>query len=115
MITYPNQRVVCIQKDKCRSNFLQIDIDDWQEASKVLSPTAFKIYLYLASNADGYKLALSPKAIDLALNIKKTAYYSAISQLIETGYLEESHGNTLIFHTKLPIVDAPVDWKSKLL
>ena len=99
MSTYPNQKVIHINKKSYKSNFLQVGIDEWQEAFKELKPSTFAIYLYLASNADGFDLALSQKAIENALGIKKTAYHNAIAELKEKGYIRTIQGNIESFFT----------------
>ena len=99
MTTYPNQKVIHINKNKYTANFLQVGIDEWQTAFKKFTPSAFAVYLYLASNADGFDLALSQKAIENALGIKKTAYHTAIEALKNEGYIEVLQGNIEVFHT----------------
>ena len=68
----PNQRIVQIEKPKYEKNFLQIGEDEWTEAFTRLKPSAFGIYLYLANNANGYKLELSQKAVENKLGIKNS-------------------------------------------
>lgn len=97
MTTYPNQKIIHIQKKKVVKDFLQIGNSEWQEASRTLRDSGFKLYLYLASNADGFDLALSQKAFQEATGVKKTAYYDAIKELLNKGYLEEKQGNIFIF------------------
>ena len=99
MNTYPNQKIIHINKKSCKSNFLQVGIEEWQEAFQQLKPSTFAVYLYLASNADGFDLALSQKAVEKALNIKKTAYHSAIAELKEKGYIGTMQGNIDYFFT----------------
>lgn len=99
MITYPNQKVIHINKARYTQNFLQVGITEWQEAFQILTPTAFAIYLYLAGNADGFNLALSQKAIEDSLNIKKSAYHSALKQLRELGFIVSLQGNIEAFFT----------------
>lgn len=77
----PNQRIVQIEKPKYEKNFLQIGENEWIEAFTRLKPSAFGIYLYLANNANGYKLELSQKAVENKLGIKKSTYHEAIAQL----------------------------------
>ena len=50
MAKYANQKTIIINKKKYDKNFLQIGIDEWQEAYKKLKPTTFAIYLYLCGN-----------------------------------------------------------------
>lgn len=97
MAKYANQKTIIINKKKYDKNFLQIGIDEWQEAYKKLKPTTFAIYLYLCGNKDGYHFDLSPAAIDNALGIKKTAYYSAIQQLEEENYIVDGNFYTTPF------------------
>lgn len=99
MISFPNQNRVLIHKNRYRGDFLQIGIDEWQEASKELTPSAFKIYLYLAGNADGFFLALSKQDIKNRLNISFTRYYEAINLLQRKKYLCKDVNNTLHFFT----------------
>ena len=99
MKTYPNQKVIHINKNKYSANFLQIGINEWQQAYKELKPSTFAIYLYLASNADGFDLALSQQAIENSLGIKKTAYHTAIKELKERGYIQVIQGNVEAFFT----------------
>lgn len=99
MKTYPNQKVIHINKNKYSANFLQIGINEWQQAYKELKPSTFAIYLYLASNADGFDLALSQQAIENSLRIKKTAYHTAIKELKERGYIQVIQGNVEAFFT----------------
>lgn len=94
-----NQKIVIINKPSYKRDFLQIGIDEWQEAYKNLKPTSFAIYLYLASNMHGYHFELSKAAIENALNIKKTAYYTAIDELEKQGYLVLASGNLYNFYT----------------
>ena len=99
MNTYPNQKIIHINKKSYKSNFLQVGIEEWQEAFQQLKPSTFAVYLYLASNTDGFDLALSQKAVEKALNIKKTAYHSAIAELKEKGYIGTMQGNIDYFFT----------------
>lgn len=99
MITYPNQKVIHINKKRYGANFLQVGIDEWQAAFKDLKPSTFALYLYLASNADGFDLAISQKAVEEAIGIKKTAYHSGLAELREKGYITTIQGNIEAFNT----------------
>lgn len=96
-MSYSNQKILRIVKPKYEREFLQVGITEWQNAYKVLTPSAFAIYLYLASNADGFCLELSQKAIEDALGIKKTAYFEAVKQLEGKGYIQPISGNMFYF------------------
>ena len=98
-MSVPNQRIVKIHKPKYRENFLQIGIDEWQAAVKVMTKCEFALYLYLAGNADGFNLELSRQAFENATGYKKTAYSDAVNKLIQLGYIVHKGGNFYHFYT----------------
>ena len=98
-MSYPNQKTVKINKSKATGNFLQVGKNEWQEASKKLTYCAFKLYLYLAGNADGFKLGLSPQAIENAIEMSNSSYHKVKKELISYGYLVEEEGNIYSFYT----------------
>lgn len=51
------------------------------------------LYLYLASNANGYNLALSPAAISQAIGMPRSTYHDQFTKLINRGYLVQKNGN----------------------
>lgn len=85
--TVPNQRVVEIHREKAKSNFLGIQNENWQAAARDLGAHALMLYLYLASNANGYDLALSPAAIRQAIGMPKSTYRDQFEKLVDKGYL----------------------------
>ena len=99
MTTYNNQKIIYIEKDSYQDNFLQIGIAEWQAAYKSLTPSAFALYLYLASNNNGYSLALSRRAVEDAIGLSKNTYHRAIDELVEKNYLVHQFGNEYIFST----------------
>jgi hypothetical protein len=103
MVTYPNQRVVTIFKNKCDKDFLQINNAEWQIACQdIKTYSAFKLYLYFASNMHGYSLACSPAAIQEAIGICENTYRAAFKELLELGYLEQKQQkNFYWFNTKI--------------
>ena len=72
--TYPNQRIVCVHREPAKADFLGIKNANWQAAARDLRPFAFLLYLYLASNANNYTLALSPVAIQEAIGMARNTY-----------------------------------------
>jgi len=58
--TVPNQRLIAIHRERAASDFLGIKNSHWQAAARDLGAHALMLYLYFASNANGYLLALSP-------------------------------------------------------
>ena len=58
-----------------------------QEALKTLSKSAYSLYMYFMQNRDGFTLKLHRSyAISIA-HISKSAYHTAMAELIEKGYL----------------------------
>lgn len=76
------------------------------EAARVLNPGGLKLYLYFASNADGFNLELSPAAIQNELMLKRTTYYDSIKSLENAGYLNLIQGNIYQF-TTTPVFENP--------
>lgn len=67
--TVPNQRLVAIHRERASSDFLGIKNSHWQAAARDLGAHALMLYLYFASNANGFLLALSPAAIRQAVGM----------------------------------------------
>lgn len=71
---------------------------NWQAAARDLRPHAFLLYLYLASNADNYNLALSPAAISKAVGMPSSTYSDQFKILVEKGYLVLRDGKLYDFY-----------------
>jgi len=97
-ITYPNQRMVKVHRESVKSDFLGIKNENWKAASRNLHPHALLLYLYLASNADNYTLALSPAAVREEIGMARSTYHDQFHILIDKGYLVPAHGNTFDFY-----------------
>lgn len=96
--TVPNQRVVTIHREAVKSDFLGIKNLNWQYAARDLGAHAFLLYIYLASNADGYNLALSPAAIRQAIGMARSTYHDQFVKLVDKGYLVANSGNGYNFY-----------------
>ena len=99
MITYPNQKIVTIHKDD-NDPFLQVGVDTWIEASNILSPMAFKLYLLMASNQNEYTFALSYESICSRIPMSRKTYEKAIKELREYNFLTCTGGNKWDFTTE---------------
>ena len=86
--TNPNQKKILIQKETCNKNnkYTTINLDALCQAMKDLTNAQFKVWIYLAKNADEYELNLSP-AEGLYWGIKKTTMQETIREFIKKGYL----------------------------
>ena len=100
MITYPHQRVVNIHREPINVDFLGIKNENWQYAARDLKPYGCMLYLYLASNRNNYKLALSPAAVRQAIGMAQSTYRDQFNILLEKGYLVQTGGNTFDFYEK---------------
>ena len=98
--TVANQRVVKIHRERAASDFLGIKNENWQYAARDLGAHALLLYLYLAANADGYTLALSPTAIRQAVGMPPQTYRDQFLKLIDTKYLVQTGGNVYEFYEK---------------
>ena len=100
IITYPNQKIIKINREVAKSDFLGIKNENWMAASRDLGAHALRLYLYLASNADGFNLALSQRAAEEAIGIPRSTYYDQFRILENKGYLKHIRGNTYEFFEK---------------
>lgn len=98
MTVYPNQKVVTVFKDECTEDFLQIKNDTWQAACSNLTYSAFKLYLYIASNKNGYTFALSYEAVNDIIPMHRNTYDKCIRELVDMGHLHYVNGNTWHFN-----------------
>lgn len=112
MITYPNQKVLHINKGNYTENYLTIGINEWIEASKNLKPITFRLYLYLCSNANGFDLALSRQDVMNKLGITKNSYHNGVEELEQNGYLVPKQGNIYDFYTTPQTVEEETMYQS---
>lgn len=97
--TVPNQRLIAIHRERAASDFLGIKNSNWQAAARDLGAHALMLYLYFASNANGFMLALSPAAIRQAVGMPSSTYRDQFIKLIDKGYLvQRGNSNTYDFY-----------------
>ena len=96
-MSVPNQKNIKISKEKCDKNHLYatINLNALQNAMLNLKGEAFKLWVFLSKNQDGYQFELSQKAAE-EWGIKKDAYYAAVKKLIEKHFLVPIHANSNI-------------------
>lgn len=108
MNTVPNQKTIKTTKEKCDKNnlYAAYNLNALNFAMKDLKGEAFKLWLYIGKNQNGYTFALSP--ID-AINEwgigSKSSYTRAVRELIDKGYLVETSPNHFTFY-ELPKMDS---------
>lgn len=92
----PNQKVIKINREKVIKGltggrlFLVAYQDNISAAMKTLSHTAFKIYIYLLFQKDGYSVCYSPEYLHKAANMCKDTARKGINELIEKGYIDKT-------------------------
>lgn len=99
-----NQRFVKVNKTQLGNSFLGINNNAWKSASKDLGGTGLILYLYFASNMNGYKFAFSPADVIKETGIGKTSVYKYFDIMLKKGYLIPCNGNTYIFN-EVPVAD----------
>lgn len=121
MITSPNQRIVSIFRDtpKKESNrpFAYIYTNNIQEASRNLKgETAFKLWMYFASNKDNYTFAWSPKAFAETYGCSEKSAREAFNQLVSLSYLTTgNHKNDFFFHETPPVSISAVEERREFI
>ena len=85
--TVPNQRTICVHREKASADFLGIKNRNWMAASRDLGAHALRLYLYLAANANNYSLALSPAALLEEIGMPRSTYHDQFKVLESKGYL----------------------------
>lgn len=99
MKTYANQKVITINKIRVNkeNTYMTIKKECLLNAIVGLSHNELKIYLYLASNQNGFKMALSSSDISDKLNIHVRNVQIAINALIDKKYIKQQQGNQYVF------------------
>ncbi len=98
--TSPNQKTVHINRATLNRNdgFLGINNANWKRAARTLGAHAFMLYIYLASNKDGYTLALSPSAIQQEIGMARSTYHDQLRKLQSLGFLVYEDGKGWQFY-----------------
>ena len=95
MAHYANQKQITIKRESVvnsKSNnrpYLIAYHDNLQQAMLELTPAAFKVYIALLFNADGYRLDFSPEHIKELTGLCKDTIRKAMTLLELRGYIKE--------------------------
>lgn len=82
--------------------------ENWKRANRDLTPYGLQLYLYFASNKDGYNFNLSQEDAEQDAGIRRTTFHNYINLMIEKGYLVKSKGNCYDFY-EVPRGKPPAD------
>ena len=108
-VSFPNQKVFRIHKEKPAGAFLMISKDNFYNAYQDLDYAGTILYLYIASNCDGYELSFSPQAVHDTLGMPESTCRDQVKKLIEKGYLIQKSDNSNIFDFyEIPQTPKPV-------
>lgn len=106
MKSFPNQYSIVINRQAVKNSsgknrpYLIVYNDNLTMAMKKLSGTAFKVYIYLLSNKDNYKLEYSPQAIANEIGISKDSARKALKEFEAKRYIipDREHPSSLQFY-----------------
>lgn len=105
MITYPNQRVICIKenaepKEGTNERFVVFDYEIMMKAGRDLTPTTYLLWFYLNAytQENGSEFALSRKDAIKETGISLSSYARAVAELKEKGYLVHTTDNRYNFY-----------------
>lgn len=100
--TVPNQKVIRTGKktvcDKNNTYFVLNKQAMFAASQNLETKAGFTLYMYFASNQEGYEFALSRTDVLNTLGVKIDAYKNAINELIKKGYLVETSSNHYTFY-----------------
>ena len=98
--TEPNQKVIRVNKTKVNKGktYTIIDNEVLFNAMQELTFNEFKLFMYIASNQDGYEFALSTKHVAEVTGGDQRELQKKVNSLIEKGYLVCEGGNKYTFY-----------------
>lgn len=79
-------------------NWGYFSFDETFKAWKELKPASFALYLFLLRDQPNFNRALYKTEYEKLTGYKKTAYYAALQELKDKGYLVHSEGQHWYFY-----------------
>lgn len=103
MANYANQKTITIQRDtvdqKNRGKqYILAYTENIANAARNLNGSAFKLYIYLLSNQDGFTKDYSPQHFENIYGVSNSSAKRAFQELIEAGYIEYNNKNNYNFN-----------------
>ena len=107
--TVANQKIISIgtmenkRKEPCDNTniYLRVNKEALLEAMSILTPVNFEVWLYLASQSEGYTFPFYPSTISKETGIKKSSLQEGIRVLIKEGYLiQRDNSNVYDFYER---------------
>ena len=105
--TVANQKVITTKGAKHDKNniYAMLNIEAMETAMALLKPNTYKLWCYMAKNQNNYTFALSCVDACRFCKMSKPTYLACVQELIETGYLVNTSGNSYDFYEKIPEVE----------
>lgn len=104
MATYANQKTITINREEVNlrgdRQYLAVYSENVAAASRVLSNTSFKLYIYLLSNQDGYKKDFSSQHFSTLYGVSYSSVSRAIAELEKEGFLVKGDNNKYEFYER---------------
>ena len=99
MQLYGNQLAIRVKKAPAnKDNIYSIFNNEIMfKAMRDLSPSAFKLWIYMGKNQNDYVFALSQKDVSENTGLSSRTYYIAVHELMDKGYLVKSLVNPKIW------------------
>ena len=94
-----NQRTIKVKRstESVKKDYFKISNRNLQIAMLNLKPNTFKLYCYLADNANGYELNLYPCDFEKVANVSYDTYKRSFEELVEKGFLLRHKDNNNLF------------------
>ena len=96
--SHPYQKNITVHREKAEKDFLCIKNENWKRANRDLTPYGLQLYLYFASNRNGYNFDLSQEHAKDDANIQRTTFHTYVNRMIDKGYLVKRKGNCYDFY-----------------
>lgn len=104
MATYANQKTITINREEVNlrgdKQYLAVYSENVAAASRVLSNTSFKLYIYLLSNQDGYKKDFSSQHFATLYGVSYSSVSRAIAELEKENFLIKGDNNKYEFYER---------------
>ena len=98
----PNQLFITSRKKETKDygdgKWGYCSFEDTFNAWKNLKPASFALYLFLLRDQPGFNRVLYKAEFEKITGYKKTAYYAALQELKEKGYLVQTNGSHWNFY-----------------
>lgn len=95
----PNQKKIYIKRDSdtAKKDYLKVSNESLHEAMYNLKPSTFMLWIYLADNANGYRMDLYPIDFMNITGLSRSTYIKCFKELEDKGYLIQSNKQNNVY------------------